>query len=266
MRLAHRTGRLTGLTQIGLALIGLLMLSAALAAPDFPKLTGRVVDNANMLDTATESRLTDMLKAFEQKSGDQVVVVTLPDLGGNTIETYGYQLGRAWGIGQKKSNNGALLIIAKKEHKIRIEVGYGLEGQLTDAQSSIIIHNIIEPAFKQGHFDSGVLKGSAAIVQVLGGNPLAKPKRGRQAHQGKPSLLHTLGFFALMVAMAFLFGGGGGGRGGRRRRSRMPWFIPLGGMGGFGGGSGGSGGFGGGMGGFGGGGGGFGGGGASGGW
>lgn len=265
MRLMAHPNRVNGLAQIGVVLIGLLMLSTALAAPDFPKLTGRVVDNADMLDTATESRLTDMLKAFEQKSGDQVVVVTLPDLGGDTIETYGYQLGRAWGIGQEKRDNGALLIVAQKEHKIRIEVGYGLEGRLTDAQSSIIIHNIIEPAFKQGDFDSGVLKGTAAMVQVLGGDPLAEPKQNRQAHQGKPSVLHTLGFFALMVAMSFLFGGGsgGGGRGGRRRRSRMPWFIPIGGMGGFGGGSGG---FGGGMGGFGGGGGGFGGGGASGGW
>jgi uncharacterized protein len=239
----------------------LLVACAASAAPNFPKLTGRVVDNANMLDAPTQSRLTDMLAAFEQKSGDQIVVVTLPNLGGNTIETYGYQLGRAWGIGQKKKDNGALLIIAKKEHKIRIEVGYGLEGKMTDAQSSIILHSILAPAFKKGDFDSGVLKGTAAMVQVLGGNPLAEPKRSARQSNGKPSILHTLGFFGLMVAIVFLFGGGGGGgRGGRRRRrSGMPWFLPIGGMGG-----GSGGGFGGG--GFSGGGGGFGGGGASGGW
>lgn len=242
-------------------LLCLLFMGVASAAPDFPKLTGRVVDNADMLDASTQSKLTDMLAAFEQKNGNQIVVATLPDLGGDTIETYGYQLGRAWGIGSKKSDNGALLIIAKKEHKIRIEVGYGLEGKLTDAQSSIIIHSIIEPAFKQGDFNTGVLKGASAMVQVLGGNPLAKPKRRASQEHDQPSLLHSLGFFALMIAVVFLFGGGGGGgRGGRRRRrGGMPWFLPIGGMGagGFGGGSGG---------GFGGGGGGFGGGGASGGW
>jgi len=245
-------------------LLCLLVVSIASAAPEFPKLSGRVVDNADMLDQATQTRLSDMLAAFEQKDGDQVVVVTLADLAGDTIETYGYQLGRAWGIGSKDSDNGALLIIAQKEHKIRIEVGYGLEGKLTDAQSSIIIHSIIEPAFKQGDFNAGVLKGTAAMVQVLGGNPLAEPKRRASGERGSPSLLHTLGFFGLMVAIMFLFGGGGsgGGKGGRRRRSRMPWFIPMGGMGGFGGGGSG-GGFGGG---FSGGGGGFGGGGASGGW
>ena len=248
------------LLRVGLALLLLLALSTAAAAADFPKLTGRVVDNGNMLDSATESRLTDMLAAFEQKSGDQIVVVTLADLGGDAIDTYGYQLGRQWGIGGKKSDNGALLIIAKKEQKIRIEVGYGLEGQLTDAQSSIIIRNIIEPAFKQGDFNQGVLKGTAAMVQVLGGNPLAEPTSQRHSQHGKPSILHTIGFFILIVAIIFMFGGGGGGgRGGRRRRSGMPWIIPTGG--GFGGGSGGFGG-----GGFSGGGGSFGGGGASGGW
>ncbi|KEZ79004.1 TPM domain-containing protein [Salinisphaera hydrothermalis] len=265
-----------GLRRTFVALVALLLVATAIAAsakPDFPKLTGRVVDDAHMLSPAATSRLTRMLAALEQANGDQLVVVTLPDLGGDSIETYGYQLGRAWGIGQKKQNNGALLIIAKKEHKIRIEVGYGLEGQLTDAKSSVIIHQVIEPAFKKGDYDAGVLQGTAALVQLLGGKPpselVAQASKSIQQHQrddNRPTLGHTLMFFVLMIAIIALFGGGGGGgRGGRRRRRGFfPWFIPMGG--GFGGGSGGFGGGGLGGGGFSGGGGSFGGGGASGGW
>lgn len=253
------------------ALIATANAEAASAHPDFPKLSGRVVDNADMLSSDATARLTRMLAALEQANGDQVVVVTVPDLGGDSIETYGYQLGRAWGIGDKKKDNGVLLLIARKEHAMRIEVGYGLEGKLTDARSSMIIHRIIEPAFKKGQFDQGVLQGTAAIVKRLGGKPPSQlvdqaSQAMQQHHQTdkRPSLGHTLMFFVLMVAIIALFGGGGGGgRGGRRRRRRfgMPFFIPIGGgfgAGGFGGGLGGGG--------FSGGGGGFGGGGASGGW
>ena len=110
-------------------LIFLLLLTPALAsAPKFPALTGRVVDDAGVLDASTQSQLTDMLAAHESATGEQVVVVTLDSLQGFSIEDYGYQLGRYWGIGQKGKNTGALLIVVPKEHKVRIEVGYGLEG------------------------------------------------------------------------------------------------------------------------------------------
>lgn len=256
------------------ALIAALVLWAAsvVAAPDFPKLTGRVTDTADMLSSATENQLTNMLANLERDNGDQIVVVTVPDIGSaGSIETYGYQLGRAWGIGQAKADNGALLLIAKKEHAIRIEVGYGLEGQLTDARSSLIIRRIIQPAFKDGDFDRGVLQGTAAMVKTVGGDPgqtgsqaLADAQRADH-ESGRPSIGHTLMFFGLMAGIIALFGGGGGGGGpgGKRRRRRrggMPWFIPVGGAGGFGSGGGLGGG------GFSGGGGGFGGGGASGGW
>lgn len=267
MRIVDWRHTLAGIAAI--LLIGWAMTVQA-ASPDFPKLTGRVVDNAHMISSEAKTQLTRMLAALEKDNGDQVVVVTLKNLDGNTIETYGYQLGRAWGIGQKHKDNGALLIIAKKEHAIRIEVGYGLEGQLTDAKSSAIIHKIIEPAFKKGHFDAGMLQGTAAMVQVLGGKPpsqlieQASQTMHQQGHQ-RPSLGRSLMFFVLMVAIIGLFGGGGRGGGGRRRRRfGMPLFIPIGGgLGGFGGASGLGGGLGGG---FVGGGGGFGGGGASGGW
>jgi uncharacterized protein len=157
-------------------LILLLLASPALASePKFPPLTGRVVDEAGVLDSRTVGELTLMLADHERATGEQVVVVTLHSLQGYTIEDYGYQLGRHWGIGQKGVNNGALLIVAPKEHKVRIEVGYGLEGTLTDAISSTIIQNYILPSFKRGDYSSGVLAGTTSILSVLGGNSLSPP-------------------------------------------------------------------------------------------
>jgi uncharacterized protein len=154
-----------------LLLLLLILASPAPASqPKFPALTGRVVDEAGVLSASTQSQLTDMLAAHERATGEQVVVVTLDSLQGYTIEDYGYQLGRYWGIGQKGKNTGAILIVAPKEHKVRIEVGYGLEGQLTDATSATIIQNYILPSFKRGDFDAGVLAGTKSILSVLGGS------------------------------------------------------------------------------------------------
>jgi uncharacterized protein len=154
-------------------ILSLIVASYSLAAePKYPALSGRVVDDAGVLNSSTVSELTRMLADHERATGQQVVVVTLESLQGIAIEDYGYQLGRHWGIGQKGANTGVLLIVAPKEHKVRIEVGYGLEGTLTDAASSTIIQNYILPAFKRGDFNGGVLAGTQAIVQVLGGSPL----------------------------------------------------------------------------------------------
>jgi uncharacterized protein len=152
----------------------LLLASPAFASePKFPPLTGRVVDDAGVLNSYTVGELTLMLADHERATGEQVVVVTLKSLQGYTIEDFGYQLGRHWGIGQKGKNNGALLIVAPKEHKVRIEVGYGLEGTLTDATSRTIIDNYILPNFKRDDFNDGVRDGTKAMLQVLGGNPLS---------------------------------------------------------------------------------------------
>lgn len=244
--------------------LALLFWASALLAQEFevPALSGRVVDQAELLDTQAEARLTGMLAAHEQATGEQVVVVTLPDLQGRGIEEVGLQLGREWGIGQKDEDSGALLIIARDDRRIRIEVGYGLEGRLTDAQSSVIINSIIAPAFQQGDFARGIIDGTAAIVRVLGGDPLQTAGMQPAMPMGaqEPGGLGILGFFLMLVAI-FVIGGGRGGRGGRGRGAGRALLLGalLGGMG-----RGGGGGFGGG--GFGGGGGGFGGGGASGGW
>lgn len=242
-------------------LISLLLWACAAAGQDggefqLPPLTGRVVDQAEMLNTQAEARLTQMLAGHEQATGEQVVVVTVPDLQGRSIEEYGVELGRTWGIGQRDEDTGALLIVARDDRRVRIEVGYGLEGRLTDAQSATIINSIITPAFRQGQFERGIVEGTEAMVQVLGGDPLqtATPRSAQQPDQ-PPGAIFILLFFVVM----FLIGGGRGGRGGRGRLGRaMLAGAMLGGMGRGGGGMGGGG--------FGGGGGGFGGGGASGGW
>jgi uncharacterized protein len=191
------------------ALLLLLLLAApALASePSFPPLSGRVVDDAHILDAATESELTSMLARHEQATGEQVVVVTLPSLQGYTIEDFGYQLGRNWGIGQKDKNTGALLIVAPKEHKVRIEVGYGLEGQLTDAMSRVIIERDILPEFKRGDFNAGVLAGTATILKVLGGDASAAqaPESGAPGQDVANTLFSGPGLFALVMILMMLF-------------------------------------------------------------
>ena len=232
---------------------------ATQAALTFPPLTGRVVDDAGILSSQTRDRLTALLAEEEKETHNQIVVATLKSLGGYSIEQYGYQLGRAWGIGQKGKNNGALLIIVPSAHDVRIEVGYGLEGELTDAQSKIIIDQFMLPAFRHGDYDQGVTAGTQAIIKVLGGvrfapeqNPAPSDDDQGNGPGGIPwsfivIVLVWLVFGRFLWPLLFL-GGGWGSRG-------------YGG--GFGGGFGG-GGFGGG--GFSGGGGSFGGGGASGHW
>ncbi|MGE8482177.1 YgcG family protein [Pseudomonas sp. FP1740] len=242
--------------KVGLMLLFWVFALTAQAGLKFPELTGRVVDNAQMIEPAVREQLVQQLNAHEKSTGEQLVVVTLPDLQGADIADFGYQLGRYWGIGQKDKNNGALLIVARAERKLRIEVGYGLEDRLTDAQSSVIINQVITPAFKAGNFSKGISDGVSAMLVVLGGNPLNEPStvyepRGNQEsdfvarHPGVFVFLVLLFILTIFVGQMFGIVPSGGGRG----------------RGGFGGG-----GFGGGGGGFSGGGGSFGGGGSSGGW
>jgi uncharacterized protein len=250
-------------------LLTALLAAAAAQAIDFPPLTGRVVDAAGILSATTRADLTRRLEAYERATGQQIVVATVPDLGGVPIEEYGYQLGRHWGIGGKEHDTGVLLIVAAAEHKVRIEVGYGLEGDLTDAVSSDIINTRIVPAFRKGDIDGGVRAGVSAIIGVLGGQADAD----RNQSQGKPSPKKALpvGIFWLIVLLIVMSGFGGGRRGGGGLARAIFWGSVLNGMshgrrGGGGGWGGGGFGGGGGGGGFSGGGGSFGGGGASGSW
>lgn len=162
-------------------IVFLLIGAAAFAAPKFPVLTGRVVDDAHVLSASTVQSLDQMLADYERGTTNQVVVVTIPSLQGTSIEDYGYQLGRSWQIGQKGKDNGALLIIAPNERKVRIEVGYGLEPVLTDAASSEIVNGIILPAFRSGNMEQGILDGTQAMLSVLGGKgiPSAEQQDGQ---------------------------------------------------------------------------------------
>ena len=258
--------RLSALALILSAILAIIALAVeARAAPAFPPLTGRVTDAAGILPADTVSALDARLAALEKQTSIQLVVATVPDLQGYEIDEYGYQLGRTWGIGQKGKNNGALLLVAPNERKVRIEVGYGLEGTLTDALTSQIIRRDIIPRFKAGDMAGGVVAGSNAIIKLVELPPEARRMAAAEAAQAQaedssgPSLGTVIW---LVIMLIWLFFAISRGRRGRRSGPVIIWGPGTGG--GWGGGSGG--GWGGGGGGFGGGGGGFGGGGSSGGW
>ena len=145
--------------------------SAATSLPTsslkFPQLTGPVVDAANVIPDDEEARLTQKLVALKQQTGRELQVVTLASLDGNDISDYGYQLGRAWGLGTKEKDEAAILIVAPAEHRMRIEVGDGLEGTLTDGLSSLIIGNVITPRFKAGDLPGGIEAGTDALITQL---------------------------------------------------------------------------------------------------
>ncbi|MBK5550909.1 TPM domain-containing protein [Pseudomonas sp. TH03] len=133
----------------------------------FPQLTGRVVDTAQLLTPSAVLYLQQMLERLEQSTSDQVVVVTVPSLGGYSIEEFGVQLVRHWGIGQKDKNNGVLLLVARDERKVRIEVGSGLEGQINKMWAGYIINESIVPYFKDDLYSSGIIAGTTSIVRML---------------------------------------------------------------------------------------------------
>jgi uncharacterized protein len=148
-------------------LTALLCAGMAVAALTFPQLTGRVVDQANVLSEAERAKLTAKLADLEEKSGIQLVVATVNSLQDQDVEPFANELFRTWKLGEKTKNNGVLLLVAPKEKRVRIEVGYGLEGTLTDALSRIIIANAIAPRFKVNDFNGGVEHGVDDIITVL---------------------------------------------------------------------------------------------------
>lgn len=260
-------------------LVALVLATRLLAAPNFPPLTGRVVDDAALLSGDDRRALEADLKALEDKSTDQLVVYTTRSLQGYPIEDFGYQLGRAWQIGQKGKNNGVILLVAPTERKVRIEVGRGLEPQLTDLMTKLIVENAILPAFRRGDFAAGIKAGVRDIRDVLLGDPESVKERARvaakrsQAPENSTAMLLLIAF----IVMAFIIiwvqqaqtanPQSAQSAAARRRRARNDaWNAGWGGSAGGWGGWSGGGGSGGGGGGFSGGGGDFGGGGSSGSW
>ncbi len=263
------------LSGVASLLLVLLVSVAHAAGPSFPTLTGRVVDNADLLTGAEEAQLTQTLEVLEQKSTDQLVVVTLPTLQGYEIEEYGYQLGRHWGIGQKGKDNGVLLIVAPNQRKVRIEVGRRLEPILTDGLTKLIIENTILPRFRRGGFGEGIVAGAKDITDALLGDAEEVKQRARGGLQEDGLDWIAVVFLLIWFAIFFYIvwrahrSAMRGPRpattadGRRQRRRDTDWIVVPGGWGGSGNWSGGSGGGGGWSGG---GGGGFGGGGSSGSW
>ena len=247
------------------ALVFLVFANVAAAAPQFPPLTGRVVDNAHILSPQATQKLDTDLAALEAKTGHQVVVATLPDLQGYDIADYGYQLGRTWAIGQKGKNDGVVFIVAPNDRKVRIEVGYGLEPVLTDALSSVILQTKVLPRFRDGQMEQGVVDGVEAVIQQLALPDDQAKANVAQATQAQAKAQQGGGFpFGLIIPIIFVFwvlmsllGGFGGRRGGA---GGLWWLLPMMMSGGgrgrddWGGGGGGGGGFSGGGGSFGGGG------------
>jgi uncharacterized protein len=245
----------------------LAFAGAALAADlKFPALTGRVVDNAHMLSPATVQKLDGELANLEAQTGHQLVVATVPDLQGHEIEDFGYQLGRTWQLGRKGVNDGAILLVAPNDRKVRIEVGYGLEPVLTDALTNVILQQKVLPQFRAGHMEQGVVDGAEAVVAQLGlPDDQAKANVAEAAQQPVAHRsgggLHIPVIFILFILFWVISGLLRGGR-----RAGGLWWLPFLFMGGGRGGGWGDGGGGGGGGGFSGGGGSFGGGGSSGSW
>ncbi len=171
-----------------------------LLALEVPALRGRVNDTAGMLSAATRQQLEDVLARLEETDSTQIVVLTIPSLGGEVLEEYSIKVLDQWKIGQKGLDNGAMLLIARNDRKIRIEVGYGLEGSMTDLMAGRIIRNVIVPQFKAGNFDQGVIDGVQAMIKVVKGEYQAADKlpTGRGQRQKKVS-----GGFAGLIAFLF---------------------------------------------------------------
>lgn len=183
-------------------IVMVILLPQLACALEVPQLRGRVNDYANMLSPGASQRLEQALAEFESSDSTQLVVLTVNSLEGETLEEYAIKVAEAWRIGQAKLDNGAIMLVAKQERKIRIEVGRGLEGVLTDLVSGRIIRGDMSPHFKKNDYDAGITAGVTSVMQVVRGEYKAQP---RDLKQGKKSAepVYTLLVF-LLVAVVFL--------------------------------------------------------------
>src|SRR5262245_8850755 len=216
----------------------LLLFSTAAQALVFPTLSGRVVDEPPILDQATRTALTQKLADLEAKTTDQVVVAIVKSLQGTSVEDYGNRLFREWKLGHAGKNNGVLLLVVPSEKRVRIEVGYGLEGTLPDAVSKLIIENGITPRFRANDYAGGITRGVDDIIQVLTGD--AEEWKRRAAAQrpevksapidfGTIFLVCFVIFMVIQVIRSYNQPPLQAGRRGRRRASRDSsdsWWVP----------------------------------------
>ena len=203
----------------------LFSLTSVVRALEVPSLRGYVNDNAGMISPAHRDRLEEELKAFEQSDSTQLVILTVPSLEGEPIEAFSIRVGETWKIGQKNKDNGIIVVVAKQERKIRIEVGRGLEGRLTDLLAGRIIDLVITPRFKRGDFDGGFQAGISALIDATRGEFKADEGQTAKKNNGVPSFFTFLiaGFVALLFigSISRIFGGIAGAVG-------LPTLIDLG--------------------------------------
>jgi len=187
----------------------MLMVWACAASADVavPPLTGRVVDQTGTLTSGDIASLTQTLKDLETRKGSQIAVLIVPTTAPETIEQYSIRVADAWKIGRKKIDDGALLVVAKDDHHLRLEVGYGLEGSLTDVTAHRIIDEVITPKFKAGDFAGGISAGINRIIKVIDGEPLPAPEPPHWQDQGSfngADLLNPFVLFGLVIVGGFL--------------------------------------------------------------
>ena len=184
-----------------------LSLGAHAQQADVPYLTGRVVDNAEILKPDTRKRLAETLRRHEQKTTNQIAVLTVTTLQGDSVEEYAVRVFEQWKLGQKGKDNGVLLVVAPQDRRMRIEVGYGLEGVLPDATAARIIRNVMTPRFKEGNYDGGIVQGVEAIIAQLEGTgaPIAA-EEPREAKQGEFIKAPDMPLHEKVLLGAFIFG------------------------------------------------------------
>lgn len=181
-----------------------LILTPSAHALDVPKLTGYVNDYAGMISSQAKTTLEQELRAFEQSDSTQIVIVTIPSLQGEVLEEFSIKIADAWKIGQKGKDNGVIFLVSKEERKLRVEVGRGLEGKLTDLMAGRIIDLVVKPRFKRGDFDGGFITGAHALIDASRGEFKVDPNTGRQQgaarHESSSRLIVFL-FFAGIVLL-----------------------------------------------------------------
>jgi uncharacterized protein len=190
------------------ALVALPMAAQAQTA-EVPYLTGRVVDNAEILKPDTRRRLTEQLQAHEKKTTNQIAVLTVPTLRGESVEEYAVRVFEQWKLGRKGKDNAVLMVVVPQDRRMRIEVGYGLEGTLTDATASRIIRNVMAPRFQAGDYDGGISQGVAAIVaQLEGTGPVSGYEAERQPRAQPSDFIKapTMALHEKALMGAFVFG------------------------------------------------------------
>jgi uncharacterized protein len=196
--------------RLSLLLSALLFTAFIASAAEIPYLTGRVTDNAQILSPDARRSLTEDLKAHEGRTGNQIVVLTIPALDGQNIEDYAVKVFEEWKLGQKGKDNGILIVVAPNERRMRIEVGYGLEGTMTDLMAGRIIQQVMTPKFKNRDYDGGITNGVQAVMGVLEGGKLSLQEGEQNSVSGKSSFLNIqepdLSIMERILVGAFIFG------------------------------------------------------------